>query len=239
MRGVIIAYQRAIPSTAETGGPVDTVARPSVLSVSGGETCGWRVLVGETEMIENKGDVVVEVIVFELEVVCFAVMLRDWCGLRAEAEGADEVVAGVRGCSVGKTLYFAYLDLGGSGGVDGCERGQEREGCDDGSDGRHCGLLQVDFQRFWCGGSVADEKADWMEVLILGRISNLVLRFPSHIHGSFERISMSLAVPTRAVREYEAGRLGRTQYRHDFAEEKCKSDAKAEVWSHVKGNLVS
>lgn len=119
-----------VPRPAEVGDPMDGIRSTQ----PGDEAGAGGVLVEAAEMVEDVGGVLVEVVVFELEVVGFAGLLGGGGGLGAEAVGADEVVAGVGGeFAAGETWYLADLDLGGSGGVDGCEIGCE--GHEDRGDG--------------------------------------------------------------------------------------------------------
>lgn len=109
-----------VPGAADGAFPVDAAGAGQAVAGAGREAGGVGVLVGEAEVVEDEGGVLVEVVVFELEVVGFAVLLGDGCGDVAEAEGAEEVVAQVK-CDVagGETLDFAGFDLGGCDGGEG------------------------------------------------------------------------------------------------------------------------
>ena len=108
-----------VPGAADGAFPVNAVGAGQAVTRAGREAGGVGVLVGEAEVVEDVGGVLVEVVVFELEVVGFAVLLGDGCGDVAEAEGAEEVVAQVGGDVAGETLDFAGFDLGGCDGGEG------------------------------------------------------------------------------------------------------------------------
>ena len=116
------------------------------LRAAGGEAGEFVVRVREAEVVEDEGGVLVEVVVFELEVVRFAVVAGFGGGSGAEAEGAGEVVAvGVGGGgaggggdgAAGEAGDFAVFDFGGGEGVGWGGEGEEEEECGGGEDGGH------------------------------------------------------------------------------------------------------
>lgn len=88
-------------------------------------------------MAEDVSGVLVEVVVFELEVVGFATVSPKRRRLSAEAPGAGQGVAGVGASTAGETFYLAFFEFRGSEGVDGDEK--KREGYDGCSNRKHDG----------------------------------------------------------------------------------------------------
>lgn len=77
-----------VPRAADAPLPVGAVVHVLPVAVPGREAGGPGILVCEAQVREYIGGVLVEIVVFELQVVGFAVVLGDWDGLGAEAEGA-------------------------------------------------------------------------------------------------------------------------------------------------------
>ncbi|CAF9938187.1 hypothetical protein IMSHALPRED_000703 [Imshaugia aleurites] len=84
-----------IPTPTQGAGPINATTDRDAIPDAGREAGELGVLVREAEVVEEEGRVAVRVVVFELEVVRFAVALRGRGGVGAEAEGAAEVVAEV------------------------------------------------------------------------------------------------------------------------------------------------
>ena len=134
-----------IPRAAHLADPIDAIINRPAVTVAGRDARNLIVGVGEAEVREHVGHVLVRVVVFELEVVGLAGPGRA-CGRRrrrrrgdAEAEGAGQVVPRVRGGAAGVAGDLAELDFEGGGGVEG-GREEEEEGGEE-AEGAHGGLL--------------------------------------------------------------------------------------------------
>ena len=168
------------------------------LRAAGGEAGEFVVRVREAEVVEDEGCVLVEVVVFELEVVRFAVVAGFGGGGGAEAEGAGEVVAvGVGGGgaggggdgAAGEAGDFAVFDFGGGEGVGEGGEGDEEEECGGGEDGGHFfGLGGGISGGVFCGVRFERKGADGRKGLAFKKIS-LVRIFPSPL-GFFEIFAM-------------------------------------------------
>ena len=77
-------FERVVPATAEAA-EVDAVVVAEAGVGAGREAGDFGVLKGEAEVREDEGGVLVPVVVFDLDVVGFAVELRDGLGDGAEA----------------------------------------------------------------------------------------------------------------------------------------------------------
>ena len=114
-----------IPRAAHLADPIDAIINRPAVPVAGRDAGNLIVGVGEAEVREHVGHVLVRVVVFELEVVGLAGAGRA-CGRRrrrrrgdAEAESAGQIVARVRGGAAGVAGDLAELDFEGGGGVEG------------------------------------------------------------------------------------------------------------------------
>lgn len=129
-----------IPRAADFADPIDAVIHRPAITIPGRDARDLIVGVGEAEVREHVGHVLVGIIVFELQVVGLAgAMGRGRRRGGAEAKGARQVVARVRGGAARVAGDLAELDFEGGGGVEG-GREKEEEGGEE-AEGAHWGVL--------------------------------------------------------------------------------------------------
>ena len=109
---------------------------------AGRQAGDFGIAVGEAEVREDVGGVLMPVVVFDLDVVGFAVVFRDRLGGGAEAVRVEEVVAAaVRKGSGGEAFDSAQFDLFGSEAAGyrpvGYRWSEERKSCDEAEDEKH------------------------------------------------------------------------------------------------------